>query len=128
MRRPQEEYLAATCHLLNAVPLWGLLFCGWVWFDNREKSRYLVDQSRQAIVFQCLFLGVLLVWIIFTLIGRLLGMLFPPAMGFMDFFSGLFAIGSLILYIAICIQGAVSCLTNTEEPFRYPIVGRRVEN
>ena len=54
--------VAAICHVVNAQPVWGLLFGGWIWFANREKSRYLVAQSRQAMYFHGIFLFGILVW------------------------------------------------------------------
>jgi uncharacterized Tic20 family protein len=120
MRRRDEQMMAALCHLCNAVPLWGLIFSALIWFDSREKSRFLAAQSRQAMYFHGLFLMCMLIWSIVELFTMLLGALFAPLGNTLGFLNSAIIVGLLALYVSTCLFGALRCWSG--EPFRYPLI------
>jgi uncharacterized Tic20 family protein len=121
MRRRDEQMMAALCHLFNGVPLWGLIFNGLVWFDSQEKSRFLVMQARQAMVFHGLFLACMFIWSIVELFTKLLGVLFAPLGSTLGFLNSAIIIALLALYLCTCLFGALRCWSG--ESFRYPLIG-----
>lgn len=121
MRRRDEQMMAALCHLCNAVPLWGLIFNGFIAFDAREKSRFLVAQARQAMYFHGIFLACMIVWSIVELFTKLLGVLFAPLGHTLGFLNSAIIIGLLALYLSTCLFGALRCWSG--ESFRYPLIG-----
>lgn len=125
MRRTDEQAMAALLHLCNVIPLWGLIFCGGMWFINRETSRYMVAQSRQALYFHGFFLFGILVWMLIELVTKLLKYLFPPLGVPLSFLNTLIITGLLIVYIFICLWGAWRCWSG--ENFRYPFLGEKLD-
>ena len=125
MRRRDEQIVATLCHLGNAIPLWGLIVCGWIMFDNREKSRYLVAQARQAMYFHGILLAGILVCIWFRVFSSLVGFVFPPLRGIMIGFNQIVLLLLLAVHFVICARGAWRCWMG--EPFRYPIVKERMD-
>ena len=121
MRRQEEQTRAALCHFFNAIPLWGLIFCGVIWFDSREKSRYLVAQARQAMYFHGALMCGILVLMIAYLFAFLIGIIFPLIGGFLDFVNRSMGWVLIIVYVGICVWGGAQCWRG--EPFRYPFVG-----
>jgi uncharacterized Tic20 family protein len=125
MRARQEQVIEAFCHLSNAIPIWGLFFCGVVWFWLREESRSVVRQARDAMVFHSLILVPMLLWCFLFQVIRLVRYLAPAW-----FCELLYWINNgmlLIVYIAfalVCLWGMLCRLRG--EPFRYPFPRRRV--
>lgn len=124
MRPRQEQHLSALCHLCNAVPLWGLLFCGWIWFQLREESRTVRREAQQAMMFHALLMSGLLLWILATLLTRILHSLSLETASHLAartndiIFSGL-----MLAYVAICLTGCWRTLR--DQSFRYPLVRPR---
>lgn len=125
MRRRDEQMMAAFCHLCNAVPLWGLIFNGFVWFDSREKSLFLMAQSRQAMMFHGLFLACMLIWAVVELLTMILGLLFKPLGATLGFLNSAIIIALLAMYLSVCLFGALRCWSG--ESFRYPLIGDLVD-
>lgn len=123
MRTRQEQIVSALVHLFNAVPLWGLLFCGWVWFAMREESRQVVRQARQAMTFHTLLMGGLLIWMLLEWFSRLIKQLSPTLGNLLMGLNGAIVTGLLIIYAAVCLLGAARCLSG--QPFNYPLVGKK---
>lgn len=123
MRTRQEEILSALCHLFNAVPLWGLLFCGWIWFSVREESRVVVTQARQAMIFHVLLMAGLLVWLLLGLLSRVVWALSPTLGGLLDNLNLLILALLLVAYVAVCLYGFARRLSGL--PFAYPLLGNR---
>lgn len=124
MRTRQEQILSALCHLFNAIPLWGLLFCGWLWFSLREESRPVVHQARQAMIFHFLMMGAILISIMLEWLSRIIGVVLSLKLKF--FLSTLnwwMIMVLLAVYGLICLYGFVRCLFG--QPFRYPLVVHR---
>lgn len=121
MRRREEQMMAALCHLCNGVPLWGLIFNAVIWFDARERSRFLVSQSRQAMLFHGAFLACMIIWSVVELFTKLLGALFRPLGATLGFFNSAIIIALLALYLSTCLFGAFRCWSG--ESFRYPLIG-----
>jgi uncharacterized Tic20 family protein len=123
MRIRQEQLVSALCHLFNAVPLWGLLFCGWVWFALREESRFVVRNARQAMMFHGLMMAGLLIWMMLEWFSRIIGVLSPALSSLLSQLNNLIVTIFLLSYVAICLAGSARCYSG--RPFRYPLVGRR---
>lgn len=121
MRARQEQAVAAFCHFSNAIPIWGLFFCGLVMFWFREQSRGVLRQARQAMVFHTLIMGALLLWCVVFQVIRLMRYLAPEA-----FCDALYWVNNgvmLCLYMAyagLCFAGSARMLRG--EPFRYPFL------
>ncbi|MBI3737189.1 DUF4870 domain-containing protein [Candidatus Sumerlaeota bacterium] len=125
MRRRYELDMAALCHLCNAIPIWGLLFCGLIWFNSREKSRYLVAQAQQAMVFHGLLLFLIVVWMLVEIASKLLFFFLPPVGALLSLLNrGIISV-VLVIYIGFCLLGSWRCFTSS--PFRYPFIGERGE-
>jgi uncharacterized Tic20 family protein len=123
MRTRQEQIHSAFCHLFNAIPLWGLLFCGLIWFSLREESRVVVRQAQQAINFHMLLMGGLLIWLLLETISRILGVLSPTLREILSRVNGVMIALVLLAYVATCLYGFARCLSG--QRFRYPLVLRR---
>lgn len=121
MRRQDEQTLAALCHFFNAVPIWGLLFCGFIWYDSREKSRHLVGQARQGMLFHGVLLAALLVWIVVELFVALLSFLLPPLGILLHLLNSIIVWVLVAAYAAVCIWGGTRVWAGEE--FNYPFIG-----
>lgn len=123
MRTRQERILMASCDFLNAIPLWGLLFCGWVWFWQREESRPVVRAAQEAMMFHTLLMGGLLIYLLLGWVARLSAVL-SPTLGFiLDQLNLLIVTVLLIAYAAVCLYGGAHRLSG--QSFHYPLVSRR---
>ena len=122
MRRPREDSLCALCHFFNLIPVWGLIFCAWVWYALLEESRLVVFHARQAMAFHALALGVGLMWMVISLIGRILGVLSQSLADLLQLANNTVVTILTIAYVVACLWGCWCCLTG--RPFRYPLVNR----
>ena len=123
MRAPQEKTLAASCHFFNVIPVWGLIFCGGIWYAIREESRFVVGHARQAMVFHATLLVALLVWVLLGLVCRILDVISASFSHFLNSLNdGIMAL-FYVVYLAFCLLGCVR--TFTGRPFHYPLVGIR---
>ena len=125
MRRRDEQTLAALCHFFNAIPIWGMIFSGFVLFDNREKSRFLAAQARQALLFHGLFLAVIVVWMLVELVTALLNALFAPLGSLLRFLNHVIVSAALIGFVGVCVWGGLRAWAG--EFFRYPFIGDRLQ-
>ena len=123
MRTRQEQIVSALCHLFNAAPLWGLLFCGWVWFAMREQSRTVVRHARQAMIFHLLLMSGLLVWLLLDWLTRIIGVFSPSISGWLMQINNLILLVVLLAYVTICLIGFARCFSGQD--FRYPLLSRR---
>jgi uncharacterized Tic20 family protein len=123
MRAQREHVLSGLCHLFNAVPLWGLLYCGWMWYALREESRTVVYHARQAMTFHVVLMLGLLVYLALGFVARLLGVLLPELGGVFRQINDSILKAALLAYVAICVCGCVLC--STGRSFHYPLLGRR---
>lgn len=124
MRARQEQHLSALCHLCNAIPLWGLFFCGCIWFQLREESRTVRRQAQQAMMFHVLLMGSLIIWILLELFARLLNALeLPSACRLVSQLNGVIIWTTLAVYVTVCLAGCWRILSG--RPFRYPLVRLR---
>lgn len=124
MRAPQEQLISALCHLFNAVPVWGLLFNGWIWFHLREESRTVRRTAQQAMTFHVLLMSGLLIWMLVASINRLLEALALGRLcGAIDYINDKIFAGLILVYIAICLFGALRVVSG--KPFQYPMVRLR---
>ncbi len=123
MRAPQESNNAGLCHLFNMVPLWGLLYCGWVLYSMREESRYIVRNAREAMIFHSLLMAATFVFLVTGMLGRLIGVLAPAVGAFLNELNMTIFYAFVAVYWAICFYGACRCFAQYE--FHYPLIGRR---
>jgi len=123
MRPRREHVYCGLCHVFNAIPLWGLLFCGWVWFTMREESRFVVYHARQAMTFHVLLMLALLIYAALELVSRVMGVLLPSFGGVLRQANDIILKVLLIAYVVICVEGGLQCLIGRR--FHYPLLGRR---
>ena len=120
MRAGREHQWSALCHLCNAVPVWGMLFAGAIWFHLREESREVVGHARQAILFHGILLMVALVYMIVGFLSKILQFISAALGQTIDRMNDVIFYGLLAAYIGICLYGAVQCLHGLA--FRYPLI------
>ena len=123
MRPGQESFYCGLCHLCNAIPVWGLLFCGWIWYATREESRRVGVQARQAMVFHALLMTAALAYLILEILARILDVLAPLAGGPLHVVNQVIITVIYILYVGVCLWGSYRCFSGKD--FRYPMIGRR---
>lgn len=120
MRARRESLCAGLCHLCNALLLWGLLFCGWMWYALREESRYVVRHARQAMVFHTLMMATLLVYILIELVVEVLRVLSPALGTGLHRVNTVLFVAVLVAYWSVCLFGAWRCLRGHD--FHYPLL------
>jgi uncharacterized Tic20 family protein len=120
-RRRREMDYAGLCHLCNALPLWGLICNGLVWFAFRERSRYLVGQTQQAMYFHGLLLFVIVIWMLISAFTKLVAYLVAPVGAVLYQINLAIIILVLGLHVVICAIGAWR--TFNGQLFCYPFVG-----
>jgi hypothetical protein len=125
MRRDDEQIVAACCHWCNAIPIWGLMFCGVMYFYFRETSRYLVAQTRQAMFFHGVMLAAALAWIISELIARVTTELFELVGETLQTINKVVIVAIYLAYLAVCAWGGARSWLG--KPFVYPLVGNQEE-
>lgn len=123
MRAPEESVHAGLCHLCNMIPLWGLLYCGGVYFWMREESRYVVRNAREAMMFHCLLMLITLVFLVADILRRLMGVIIPPLGSLLWTVNMIIFAAVVVAYWATCLYGACRCFSNLQ--FHYPLIGRR---
>lgn len=122
MRPRNEQQLAGLCHLFNAVPGWGMLFCGYVRYAMREESRLVVHHARQAMVFHSLILAGLMLWVLIELLCRVLAILSIYFSALLSSLNDLMVAGLIAVYVTTCLYGAWRCMSG--RTFQYPLVRR----
>jgi uncharacterized Tic20 family protein len=135
---PQDErVLAALSHISVLLPLIGVMSPILIWVTQKEKSRYVAFQSLQALVYQlCIiityFIGMACYacsfFSVFFGSSSELSQYIGPSSEYLFFipfiFIGIIFLGGFI-YIIYGIIGAI--ITFQGKPFRYFIIGKRVE-
>jgi uncharacterized Tic20 family protein len=129
----KERLLAALSHAGAFIPGFGIIIPALVWSLRRKKSKYISDQSAQAVAYQIgfnvIYFLVMLVLCILLLLAVLVGFNLMknstrPEM-FVFLFDGIL-IGSIVLlcgvYAIIALVGVITCLLGKE--FSYPILGK----
>jgi uncharacterized Tic20 family protein len=133
-----ERVMAALSHVSALLPMMGVIAPIVIWVTQKEKSKYVAFQSLQALAYQ---LSMILAWFIgmgcymFSFFGTFFTLPFsdssqPP--------SPLFAIGFIIPFLVFgaifiggflfIIYGIVAAVMAFQgKPFRYVIIGNRVE-
>lgn len=123
MRRDRENTAIGICHFLNAIPLWGLLFCGWIWFHHREQSRRVVANAERAMTFHVLLLSASLIAVVVWIVGRVLSHLSVSLGNLLLTLNLLVLEGVILLHVVICLWGAWRSFN--DHPFRYPLIEKR---
>lgn len=118
MRRAREDFYCALCHLLNALPLWGLVGCGLIWYFLREESRRVIIHAQRAVTFHTLLLGAILIYIILDLVSRLMIQLVPGLFDYLRTLNHWLIRGLVAGYVMVCLYGFVRCLMG--HSFHYP--------
>ena len=122
--REEERGFAALIHLLNAIPLWGVVFITVIWIYFRERSREMIFQAQQAMVFHIVSLVIVLVWLVVEMITFPVHVLSEPVASAIDAGNLFLLVVCLAIYAMICLTGVG--LTLLGRPFLYPVLGRRV--
>jgi uncharacterized protein len=135
---PQDErVLAALSHISVLLPLIGVMSPILIWVTQKEKSRYVAFQSLQALVYQLCMIITYIVGMacyacsffsVFFGSSYELSQYMGPSSEYLFFipfiFIGIIFIGGFI-YVIYGIIGAI--ITFQGKPFRYFIIGKRVE-
>ena len=136
-----ERIMAALSHVSALLPMIGVIAPIVIWATQKDKSKYVAFQSLQAVAYQ---LSMVVAWFvgmgcymcsIFTLP---LGSIFASSPSSPDTVPPLFALGFAIpfivfglifvggfLFVVYGIAGTV--MTFQGKPFRYALIGNRVE-
>jgi uncharacterized Tic20 family protein len=138
---PDERVLAALSHISALVPLIGVIAPIVIWVTQREKSRYVAFQSLQALAYQ---LTMIVAWFLgmgcymCSFFGIFAGMFLGASsetlqssetMAIMLSLFPLVVFGVIMVFgIAFIIYGVVGAVMAFQgKPFRYVIIGNRVE-
>lgn len=124
--RQEERTVAAIVHILTIPPLWGILFAGIIWLNFKERSREVVFHAQQAIFFQCIFLLVFLIYLVFSLFASLIRVLNQQIADILVKGNRLLLIACFLAYVTICIYGALRLIFGKE--FYYPLIGRKLRS
>ena len=139
---PQDErIMAALSHISVLLPFIGTLAPILIWVTQKEKSRYVAFQSLQALAFQ---LSMIIAYALgmgcymCSFFGNFLSIFFLSSEGYSPYgeilggslffipflVMGLIGLGAII-YFVYGVIGAIMAFQG--KPFRYIIIGRRVE-
>ena len=127
-----EKVTSALAHAAVILPMWGIIVTAVFWATQREKSKFIQDQTLQALSWQ-----IMQVLMMFVSIGCYMASFFlmmgsaftmdpqtmsgPPAGFFLPFcIMGLYFL-SFIFFILIGIFAAIRVIQGHR--FTYPIVG-----
>jgi uncharacterized Tic20 family protein len=122
--KQEERSLAALIHLIIIIPLWGILGAGIIWMNYKEKNREVVFHAQQAIFFQCFFLAVCVIFLVFSLFCMLVKVINEPlALFLMKGNLGLLILCAAV-YALTCIIAAVKVIMGGS--FTYPWIGRKL--
>ncbi|MCD6386222.1 DUF4870 domain-containing protein [Candidatus Sumerlaeota bacterium] len=122
--RQEERTVIALVHLLIILPLWGILFAGIIWLNFKERSREVVFHSQQAIFFQCIFLLIFVVYLIFLLFCNLIAVFNLQLANLLILGNKVLLVGCGLVYITICIYAAIRVIFGKD--FNYPYVGKKL--
>lgn len=136
-----ERVMSALAHVSALIPMMGVIAPIVIWATQKDKSKYVAFQSLQALAYQLSMIVASFVgWGCYMLsfFGTFLPIIFtssensesiPPAF-FVTFFFPFFIIAIIMVggfgLIAYGIFGAVMAFQG--KPFRYLVIGRRVEH
>lgn len=137
-----ERVMAALSHVSALLPMMGVIAPIVIWVTQKEKSRYVAFQSLQALAYQ---LSMIAAWFIgmgcymFSFFGTFITIPFASSSGNSPDVDPIFGLAFLIpflvfgaifiggfFFIVYGIVGAVMAFQG--KPFRYVIIGRRVEH
>jgi len=96
-----------------------------VWFNSREKSRYLIEQTQQAMVFHGALMLAIIAIIVVQILSSVLALVLPFVGGPLHFINQSITYILLLGYTVTCLWGALSCYQG--KSFRYPLVGEAAE-
>lgn len=122
--REDERGFAAAGHLLGAIPLWGFFFLALIWVYFKERSRQVVFQIQQAMLFQMVFLAVAVFALAIYLLLMPVHVLNAGLADFLYKANTFLLVSIYIVYACVCV--AAMAFTLIGKPFLYPMVGRRI--
>jgi len=138
---PDERVMAALSHISALLPLMGVIAPIVIWITQKDKSRYVAFQSLQALVFQfVMIIGWFLGMGCYTC--SFFGMFFPLMLSESSSNLGaneglliiatmfpFFVMGAIFLLgFAFIVYGVIGAIMAFQgKPFRYVIIGKRVE-
>jgi hypothetical protein len=138
---PDERVMAALSHVSILLPLMGVIAPIVIWVTQKEKSRYVAFQSLQALIYQ---LSMIIAWFLgmgcymCSFFGMIIPLTVSESSSNLGANEGLlivatmfpfFVMGALFLFgFAFIIYGVVGAIMAFQgKPFRYVIIGKRVE-
>ncbi len=134
-----ERLSAALAHASVFLFGWGIFIPLVVWLVHRQKSNFVSFHALQALIFQLLqtlyWLVVMIIFVVVIFAANFLGTAIAinspsdlnPAFMFFSQFCGFgFLIAAMGLYILVGL--IASGMTLARRDFRYPLVGRWLEN
>ena len=137
-----ERVMAGLSHVSALLPLMGIIAPIVIWVTQKEKSKYVAFQSLQALAYQ---LVMVLAWFIgmgcymLSFFGTFISIPFASSSGNSQSVSPLFGLAFLIPFLvfgliflggfAFMIYGFIGAVLAFQgKPFRYAVIGRRVEH
>jgi uncharacterized protein len=137
---PDERVIAALAHISVLLPMMGVIAPLVIWVTQKDKSRYVAFQSLQSLVYQLVMIAA---WFLgmgcymFSFFGTFLAI--PLASRGSHTLSPLFAVPFFIPFVVIGLlfmgnlcfiaYGVVGAgITVQGRPFRYVIIGKRLEH
>lgn len=138
---PDERVMAALSHISALLPMIGVIAPIVIWVTQKEKSKYVAFQALQSLAYQlCMiaawFLGMACYMVSFfgTFFTTFFASAFErsnniePILGIIFVFPFI-VFGAIILVgFAFVVYGVIGAIMTFQgKPFRYAIIGKRVE-
>ena len=136
-----ERVMAALSHVAALLPMIGVIVPIVIWATQKEKSQYVAFQSLQAVAYQ---LSMIAAWFVgmgcymLSFFGTFLFLPLASATGNSENINPLFGLGFMVPFLVFglifiggfffVIYGVVgTVMTFQGKPFRYMLIGKRVE-
>lgn len=138
---PDERVMAALAHISVLLPLMGVIAPIVIWVTQKDKSRYVAFQSLQALIYQ---LTMIIAWFLgmgcymCSAFGMFIPLMLSESTSNLGANEGLLIMVTMFPFIvmgmmflfgfAFIIYGVIGAILAFQgKPFRYAIIGKRVE-
>jgi uncharacterized Tic20 family protein len=130
-----DRTMAGLAHLAIIVPFWGMIAPIVIWATQKDKSKFIVFQAIQALVYQVLLILVTMLGMgcymvsFFSMFSTISSTTSESSTLPAGFFLPFAVMGGIfIVYLVFIIYGIVAAvLTFTGKNFRYVILGGWIE-
>ena len=125
---PNERRMAAISHLMNIVPLWGLIANALIFFAWRERSRSVCFHARQGINLQILLLLLVTVKMLADILSKFVAVALEQSIIpiYAKSAGDVFLTIAYFIYAGFCFYGVFKAISG--KFFLYPYIGPKLLN